>query len=231
MVKLEEAVIARLGCSGHKFEILVEPNLAMDLKHGANVDFSELLATDLVYKDVGKGEKQSEHLLEETFGTCDIKEIARRIIADGTVQLTTEQKRKLKEKKEREIIDYISKNAINPQTNAPHPPARIETAIKETGLHVDAMKSVSEQVPVIVKELKKMLPLSMEKMRVAVKIPAQYSGKALSMLHQFGLKKEEWQSNGSIIAVLEIPAGLKGELIDKVNKASGGEADVKVLKE
>jgi len=41
MVKLEDAVIARYEHSGHKFELLVDPNLAMDLKNGGIVEFSD----------------------------------------------------------------------------------------------------------------------------------------------------------------------------------------------
>ena len=33
MVRVEDAVVARLEKFGHKFEILVDPDLAMDVKH------------------------------------------------------------------------------------------------------------------------------------------------------------------------------------------------------
>ena len=39
MVKMEDAVIARFEHSGEKFELLVDPNLAMDLKNGKEVNF------------------------------------------------------------------------------------------------------------------------------------------------------------------------------------------------
>jgi ribosome maturation protein SDO1 len=54
MVKLEEAVIARLESHGERFEILVDPDLAMKLKKGEEVDFEELLAADTVFKDSAK---------------------------------------------------------------------------------------------------------------------------------------------------------------------------------
>ena len=65
MVKLEEAVIARLEHSGEKFEILVDPELAMELKKGKNVNFNELLASDLVFKDQRLGELAKEELVKK----------------------------------------------------------------------------------------------------------------------------------------------------------------------
>lgn len=229
MVKLENAVIARLEKEGHKFEILVDPDLALDLKKGANVSFNDLLAVDSVFKDAKKGELQSEHLIKSVFKTNDINEIARLIIQKGEVQITTEQRRALIEKKRKEIINYICMNTMNPQTNAPHTPQRIDTAMEEAGIHVDLFKSTEEQVTEIITKLKKLIPISMEKIEVAVKIPAQYSAKALSSLHSFEAKKQEWQSDGSVILLFELPAGLKIELINKVSKLTQGTAIVKII--
>ena len=55
MVKLEEAVTARFECEGHKFEVLVDPDLAMEVKKGNKVNADDLLAVDTVFKDAAKG--------------------------------------------------------------------------------------------------------------------------------------------------------------------------------
>ena len=107
MVKLEDAVVARYTYQGNRFELLVDPRLAMELRKGKEVDFEELLAIDEVFKDALRGERQSESLVKEAFGTEDIKEIAKRIITKGELQLTTEQRRELREKKKKEIIQII----------------------------------------------------------------------------------------------------------------------------
>ena len=60
MVKLTDAVIARFEHSGERFEMLVDPYLAMDLKHGKEVSFDDLLAADTVFKDANKGDAKSE---------------------------------------------------------------------------------------------------------------------------------------------------------------------------
>ena len=231
MVKLEDAVIARYIHANNKFEILVDPKLAMELRKNREVDFEELLAVDEVFKDAMRGERQSEALIMEVFGTDDIKEIAKKIITKGELQLTTEQRRELREKKKREIIQIICKNAYSPQTNAPHPPARIEKALEELKVNINEFEPAEEQANRILKELKRVLPISVERFEIAIKVPAQYAGKASSMLYEYDVKKQEWQSDGSLIALLEVPAGLKNELIDKISKLTHGEAEVKILNE
>ena len=44
MVRTEDAVIARFEHSGERFEILVDADLAMDLKHGKEVSFEDYLS-------------------------------------------------------------------------------------------------------------------------------------------------------------------------------------------
>ncbi|MFH1391643.1 MAG: ribosome assembly factor SBDS [Candidatus Diapherotrites archaeon] len=229
MVRTEDAVIARYERSGEKFEILVDPDLAMDLKHGKEVNFDDLLAIDTVFKDAKKGEDKSEEKLQEVFNTTDVKEIAKKIILEGEVQLTTDQRRAITEKKRKEIITFISANAINPQTSAPHPVQRIENALEEVKFNVDLNKTVKEQVTEIVKEIKKILPISMEKMKIAVKVPAQFSGAASVILHKYGLEKEEWQNDGSLVAILEIPAGVKQDLFNELNHLTHGDVETKII--
>ncbi|HIH33543.1 MAG TPA: ribosome assembly factor SBDS [Candidatus Diapherotrites archaeon] len=229
MVKMEDAVIARFEHSGHKFEILVDPNLALDLKHGKSVELSDLLAMDAIYKDANKGEEASEEIVKKVFGTTELKEVVSRIIKNGEVQLTTEQRRQMLEQKRKEIIAFISNNALNPQTKAPHPPLRIENAMNEARIQVDVFQSVQEQIPEILKEIKKIIPISLEKLKVAVKVPAEFAGKAMPVIHKYHASKQEWQSNGSLVAIFELPVGLKNELFNELNHLTHGNVEAKIL--
>jgi ribosome maturation protein SDO1 len=229
MVRVEDAVVARLEKFGHKFEILVDPNLAMDVKHGKEVALDALLASDLVFKDSKTGDKASPDTLKKSFQTEDIKEIAKKIIKEGEVQLTTEQRRVMLEKKRAEVINFISRNTINPQTKAPHPPQRIENAMEQAKVHVDAFKGVDEQINDIVKAIRPIIPISMEKIDFAVKIPAQYAGRASTIIHKYEMKKEEWLNDGSLAAEFLLPAGAKGDLLNELNSATHGEIIVKII--
>ena len=231
MVKLEEAVIARYMHEGHKFEVLVDPDLALEVKKGNEVNMDNLMAIETVFKDAHQGEEAGEHLVKEIFHSTDALAVAKQIILKGSVQLTTDQRRAMREKRRREIINFICTNAINPQTNTPHPPQRIEIALNEINPRIDEFRSAEEQAQEILKELKKKLPVSFEKMQLAIKIPAVHAGKTQSELHKFEVKREQWMNDGSLIMVLEIPAGLKDDLFDKANKATHGDAEIRVLDE
>lgn len=230
MVKLEDAVIARLSSHGTTFEVLVDPELAMAIRAGESADIRNALAVDKVFKDAKKGDAASEELIRKVFGTLDVFKAAEEIIRRGEVQVTTEQRRKMREQRLRQVVSLIARRAINPQTNLPHPPARIESAIAEAKVHVDEFKSAEVQLPKIVKELLPILPLKFESRRIAIRIPAPHVGRTQRVVREFGMIKEErWLGDGAWAVVVEIPAGIQSEFFDKLNNLTKGEAETKVL--
>jgi ribosome maturation protein SDO1 len=231
MVSLEKAVVAKLRKGGMDFEILVDPYLARDLKEGKEVNFDDLLAVEEIFRNARKGERAPNEELQKVFGTTDVREIARTIIIEGEVQITAEQRREMLEAKRKQIVTFLSKNTIDPRTNTPHPPARIERALEEAKVHIDIFKSVEAQIKDIVKALKPILPLKFEEMEVAIKVPPEYAGKAISVLYKFGgVTKEEWQRDGSWICLMRIPSGMYGELMDLLGRITKGEALTKILR-
>ncbi|MBA2840652.1 ribosome maturation protein SDO1 [Methanococcus maripaludis] len=231
MVSLDNAVIARLQSHGEKFEILVDPYLAAKFKEGQPIGVSEILAAETVYKDSGKGEKVPEDVLLKIFETLNPLEIAEQILKKGTVQLTANQRKEIQELKRKQIVSIISKNTINPQTDTPHPPKRIENAMEEARLSVDIYKSAEEQIPKIIKELRKLLPIKFEKRDVAVKILGEFAANAYHTLHEYGTtKQEEWLGDGSLVLVIEIPSGIENEFYMHLNKLTKGTVQTKVLK-
>jgi ribosome maturation protein SDO1 len=230
MVRLEDAVIARLSSHGTVFEVLIDPELALALRKGEEIDMHNVLAIDKIFKDSKKGEAASEEMMRKVFGTLDVFKIAKQVIQKGEVQVTTEQRRRMREQRRRQVVALISRRAINPQTGLPHPPARIEGALAEAKVHINEFKSAEEQLPGIVKALLPIIPLKFETRRIAIKIPASYTGKAQRVVRDFAaIKQEQWLNDGSWAAVVEIPAGIQGEFFDKINDLTRGEVETKVL--
>lgn len=231
MVKLEDAVIARLETHGERYEVLVDPDLALELKRGKEIDISQVLAVDTIFKDSKKGDRASEERMKQLFATSNAFEVAKIIIKKGDIQLTTEQRRKMQEDRKKQIISIIARNAINPQTNAPHPPQRIEKVMEEARVHIDLSKTAEEQVQEVLKALRPIIPIRFEERIVAAKIPAQYAGKAYSVVKSFGeIKKEEWQKDGSWIILINLPAGVVDEFFEALNSLTKGEVDTKIVK-
>lgn len=231
MVSLDQAVVARLKASGATFEILVDPDKALAFRRGEPMDVASLLAAEDVFSDASRGDRPAEEALQKAFGTTDVVEVAQRILKDGELQLTAEQRRKLVDDKRKQVVTLIARNAINPQTMAPHPPTRIEKAMEEAKVHVDPMRSVDENVKEAMKAIRPIIPIRFEEVQVAVKIPALYAAKAYGDVAAFGeLTKQEWQNDGSWICVIKMPAGMQTDFYDALNRKTKGEAQTKLLK-
>ena len=230
MVTLEDSVIARLEYYGERFEILVDPDLASDFKRGKDIPLEDILAVEEIFKDARKGDKASEEAMMKAFESTDALEAAAKIIKKGHVQLTAQQRKEMQEEKRKKIIAKITREAINPQTKLPHPARRIEKAMEEAKIHIDPFKSVDEQVNVVLKAIRTKIPIRFEKVDIAIKIPGDYTGKVYSVISEFGkTKKEEWQKDGSWIAVVEVPGGLQESFDRKLSELIGGQVETKVM--
>ncbi|MEM3814586.1 MAG: ribosome assembly factor SBDS [Candidatus Micrarchaeia archaeon] len=224
---LEKAVVASIKINGETFEIYVDPNAALDFKLGKKKDFNNVLVVEEVFKDAKKGERASGEKVKKAFGTEDIFEIGKRIVLNGDVPITTEQRRQMVEEKRKKIISILARETIDPRTNAPHPPQRIEKAMEEVKINIDPFKPAENQINDVISALRTILPMKIETAVYAIKVPADLAQKIYGSIKSYNVQKEEWQSDGSLIALIEIPAGMQTEFLDKINKLTAGRAQVK----
>ena len=175
----------------------------------------------------GLGLFSSDDDLENIFGTTNSRKVSEIILKDGEVQLTTEYKNKLREQKRKQIVNLISRNSVDPKTNIPHPPQRIENALNETRVNISEFKSADEQVKDIVKQIIGVLPIKNEIKLLSITIPAEVTGQSYPILKRFGnILKEDWLNDGSLNVTTEVPAGLQNELFDKLNSLAHGKIEV-----
>ena len=225
----ERYTIARITYDGEHFEILTKPDPALSFRLGKITSVSQVLAAETIYTDAGKGTKASEEKLKAKFGTTDPIKVAEIILKKGTLQLTTDQRRHLVEEKRRQIISFIARECVDPKTSLPHPPVRIEQAMKEVRFSIDPHKAVEEQAKEMIKLLRPIIPLKMEKISVAVHIPAEHASKVYGTVKGFGtIKSEQWLADGSWSAVVEMSAGLYGPFLDKLGNMTRGNLEVKM---
>jgi ribosome maturation protein SDO1 len=219
--------LARLKKANQTFEISVDPDLAIKFKKGEPTDIREVLKAEQIFSDTKKGEIASETKLKEIFHTTDILKIAETIIKEGEIQLTSEYRQEKREQKKKKLIELIHRNAVDPTTNLPHPPQRIELAFEEAKINIDEYKSAEEQIEDILSKLKPIIPIKFEQSNLTLQIPPAYAPKAYSLVQKYSkILKENWNSDGSWTATVEIPAGLKAEFIDKLNSFTHGEITV-----
>ena len=230
MVSLEDSVTARFETGGNRFEILIDPEAAQQYKEGDEIDWEEAIAADGIWNDSSKGDRAPEKLVNDTFGSLDLIDIYKKILAEGSIQLTSQQKKEMVEQKRKRIISHIAANAMNPQTGGPHPPQRIENAIEEIRYSVDPIESDEKQIEKIVSKIKLLIPISFDKIRVAVKIPAIHVGKCYGQLSGLGnIESEEYQKDGSWIGIIEMAAAAQTKLEDLLGSVTKGTAEIKAL--
>jgi len=227
----DKLTVVKYTFEGNKFEILVKPDPALDYKLGKIKEIAPVLVSDEIYSDSSQGTRASSEKLQKVFKTEDALVIAEKILQKGDLNLTTDQRRKMTTEKRKQIIVFIAKTFVDPRSHFPHPPTRIEQALVDARVSIDPFKSVEEQVKDIVEKLRSIIPLKSENLLLEISVPAQYVAQSYSVLKSTGvLKKEDWQPNGSLKAILEIPAAARPNVIDRLGAITKGTAFVEMIK-
>jgi ribosome maturation protein SDO1 len=229
MATLDKAIIADISIDGKAFEVYVDPEMANMYKEGRKPDTKNILVVEEVYADAKKGERAKSQDLQKAFGTTDLMKVLEAILKRGNLQLTTEQKRRKAEEKYKQIVSILMRETIDPRTNAPHTQSRIEEALEKARIHADPFIDARDQLPDIIKEIRAIIPLKFEKLKIAVKIPPEHAHRSYGTLKSWGILREEWGKDGSLIVVVEIPAGAQGEFYDRINKMTAGNNETKIL--
>lgn len=223
-----KSVVVKLSKGGEEFEIFVDSELAYDYITGKRPDPMSVIEVEEIFKDARKGERQSDDKVRKVFGTTELSKVVEYILKNADIPLTTEQRSHLLEEKRKQVIDIIAKNSIDPRTNAPNPPLRIENAMKEAKVNIDPFKSASEQVEEVVKKLNMYMPIKFTTIKINVIIPPEFANRCYGILKRYGLKSEQWLSNGSLEALVEFPAGMRDDFFDRINGATQGKAQMKI---
>lgn len=256
-IDLGGLIVGRIEKSGRVFEMLMDPEKAWEAKkiireeidkrlkagkeksrmtinellNDQKIDLELIFESFTVFEDLRRGKKATDGDMEAVFETTDGMKIAAFVLLDGEIHWTKAQREEERSKKLKQIITTISKNAINPQNKKPHPYQRIEKAIEEAKVNIDLMRSAEEQVDDIVKSIRAIIPIRMEQVEMAIKIPSAFTAKGYNIVAQYAqIKKEEWQSDGSWASVISLPVGFQIELIDKLNKLTHGRVQTNLLK-
>jgi len=226
-----KVTVVRFSVEGEKFEILVKPDPALEFKLGKRKDISGVLISDEIYSDSNKGTRASTEKLMKAFKTTDSNVIATIMLEKGELNLTTDQRRKMVSEKRKQIVDNIAKTYVDPRSHLPHPPLRIEQAMDDARVSVDPFRNTEEQIKEIIEQLRSIIPLKSENMLLEILVPAQFAAQSYTVLKSYGtLKKEEWQANGSLKVILDIPAAARANVMDRLGSVTKGTASIEVSK-
>jgi len=218
---------ARIRKTGKHFEVIVKLDDALKFRKGIS-SFIQA-ETEFIFTDIKKGEKASESELREAFGTTDINEIVKKIVKEGEVQTTQEHRDAEQEKKFKQVIDFLTKNAYDPQTGHPHTAERIKNALEQANVNIKNT-SIENQINEILEKINKLIPIKIETKKIKIKIPAIHTGKAYGIVSIYKVS-ENWLNDGSLEIVAEVPSGMIMEFYDKLNGVTHGSAITQEIKE
>ncbi len=218
--------LARLKKGGENFEVVIsDVDKALAFRSGQDIKINEFVQSQTVFEDANRGLKSSEDKVKSVLGDSP----AAKIIKDGELHLTADQRKKLMETRRNRIIEYIQQNSVDPKSNSPHPRQRIELAMDQVKVSVDYSENFETQTQKIIKSIRTIIPLSFDKVKMKITIPAKFAGSTYSALknrYSSSMKKEEWQSDGGIYVELEIVGGAKNDIYSLINKLTNGEAEI-----
>lgn len=223
--------LARLNKGGKRFEVAIEPDAAIAFKKGDAIEIHDVIRSEHIFADVKKGLRAEETAMQALFNTADVHAVAHKILTEGELQLTEDYRTKLRNEKHQKLVELICRNAIDPKTNLPHPPQRIENALQDAKIRLDEYKSAEEQLDKVVEKLKPLIPIRIEMKRIEITVPNPHAPKAHGVIAPFAKpQRESWNNDGSYTCTVEIPAGLELALYDKLNSFTRGAVRTKIVK-
>ncbi len=219
--------LARIKKTGKNFEILVDLDDALKFKKG-EISFIEAEGNK-IFTDSKKGQVPSSDDLNKAFGTTDTNEIVKTIVKSGEVQLTQEHRDAEQEKKFKQAVDFLSRNAVDSQTGNPHTSERIKNALEEAHVNIKNIP-IENQIKEIIEEISKVIPIKLETKKIKIKIPAMHTGRVYGVISQYK-EGEKWLDDGGLEVVVKVPSGMIMDFYDELNSVTHGSALTEEMKE
>ena len=163
----------------------------------------KVIQTEEIFTSVSKGTRAKDTDLSSVFGTTNVQACIEIMLQKGTYQISAAERKERVDAKRAEIIGYITKNYLDARNKLPIPHTRVEAALEQLKIRVDAETSTDKQLAQILKKLPSALPLKKQQgLHGALRIPHQYTGGVQSIVRKFGtVDFERYDSAGAIFEV------------------------------
>jgi len=229
-IDLKGKSIVRYEKHGRRFEMLVNPEAAWFFLQGEEVELDDIFEVYVIYENISRGVKATKDDIEVVFGETTDREMAVRVLKEGQLQLTADQRNEILKEKRAEIVEFIHVHCINPRENTPIPKDRIDNAIIDLGVNISYKEEAKNQALEIIDLLKPIMPIRLESIKLAIKIPPSYTGSLYGYVISAGnLIQEEWIEDGSLAVLIQIPSGTQADFLEQITSRTKGKAQVKVL--
>ena len=172
-VRHTNIAVVRMKVKGKKYEIACYKNKVLNWRNKIETDIDEVVQTQMVFTNVGKGQVANKKDLDKCFGSTDHAEIVRRILDSGVLQVSDKEREMEYSNLFRDIAAQVAEKCVNPESNRPYTVGVIDRAMRET-LHfaVNPSKSAKQQSLDVIRLLKRHMPITRAQMKVRVTFPA-----------------------------------------------------------
>jgi len=219
--------IVRLKKGKQTFEVITNEGAVLKYRSG-DTAWDQVLVTDTIYKNCGKGDQANEEDIRTAFDMSDMKEVLKNIIEKGELQVSAAERKEAMDKKKKEIIVYLHRNYIDPKSKLPHPIVRLEQALENSKYRVDADGQVVKQSQELIKALLGKLSFAKSEMEGVLSISHAYSGACANIVHAMAeVKKEDYTAEGVRWEVGVSPGDFDA-FIAALNKSTKGDYDFKL---
>lgn len=219
--------IARVKKGSSHFEILVNMDDALKVKRGES-DYL-IVEGDSVFTDVKKGNRASSAELETSFGTTNVDIIGKEIVKNGEILVDQAHRGEEQEQKVKQVVNFLATNAIDAQSGQAITPERIKNALRDAHVNIKNIP-IENQIQDILASIQKIMPIKLETRKIKVTVPAIQTGKAYGVLSMYK-ERENWLSDGSLEAIINVPAGVLMDFYDKLNSVTHGSALTEEMQE
>jgi len=223
------STISRLTLRGEKFEIIVAPDPALNFKLTGKGDIRKILLVDDIYSDSKKGFRVSSEKLKKFFGTTDVFAIAEKILLEGDLQLTGEQRRRMIENKRQQIVAMLSKLLLEPSTGNPIPSLRIDQSLSQTSVSIDPFKPPEEQVKNVVKALRQVLQFKVNEVVLTLTCPQTLSNDTYGFANSMGeVDQTKVQKDKNVKLTVRVPSAIMSYFLEGLSKKYGDQVKVDI---
>jgi len=167
--RLTNVSVVRLTRNKKRYEIACYNNKVLSWRQGVETDLGEVLQSEFVFFNVGKGEFAKAKDMKAAFGSDDPMEVAKIILEEGELQVSGKERGRESEAMFRDVATIVAEKCVNPGTGRPYTTSTILSAMKDD-LHWsgNATRSPKQQALEVIKRLPAVLPLARAPMHVRV---------------------------------------------------------------
>lgn len=222
MANIENSCEIKYKIKNENFEVLVDFEKLKDFqKDSTNINVFDVLKSETIFKDQKKGLIASENTLKEIFKNLSKENILKEILLKGKCQIPTSYLNKLREEKKIQVINFICENTLNPQTKNKYTHSMIESQVNKIKYNFDPNKAFEIQAEQVLDLLKKIMPISEDKICLEIKIKPEFIGSFYGNFRKFAkVIKENYDKDSNLILEIQIRDSLKDKIIEMIKNNS-----------